>query len=103
MLTDNEENAEISLKTLIEMQKYYKTVYEILNTSSQSDSREDKFKLFMDFCKQLFENMPKNIEKIKESVDESYRSTSNYETPLKKSVESLKSIPHCCHYLLLIN
>lgn len=32
MMTDNEENAEISLKTLIEMQKYYKTVYEILAT-----------------------------------------------------------------------
>lgn len=30
MLRDNEENAEISIKALIEMQKYYKTVYDVI-------------------------------------------------------------------------
>lgn len=30
MTNDNEENAEISLKTMIEMQKYYKTQQDIL-------------------------------------------------------------------------
>lgn len=30
MLNDNEENAEISIKALIEMQKFYKTVYDVI-------------------------------------------------------------------------
>lgn len=30
MNEDNEENAEIALKALIEMQRYYKTLYDIM-------------------------------------------------------------------------
>jgi hypothetical protein len=61
------------------------------------------------FFKELISNFPKKIKQIIEGRDDLVNqqaivSAENQgHTPLRKSIESLKSIPHCCHYLLLLS
>src|SRR5687768_15696360 len=63
----------------------------------------DKYDVFLTFCKALFNNFPKKIAQIMEPEEAMKPHLPTAEPLIRKSVDSLKSIPHCCHYFLIIN
>eukprot|EP00347_Sterkiella_histriomuscorum_P010775 403374964 len=98
LLNDNEENAELAIKILLEILKFYKTNW---------DALENYYIQFIQYCTQLFQNLPSKLQEIKQ-VDDSGApinrlNQSQDEQVLTPSTKSMKNISLVTHYLIMLN